>query len=120
MAMPYQKGKIEGWPFYLQCISIIFNVNIQVWSSHCNNIVTHYSAHSSCDETLYLFSFEIDTFHVHYKPLIRENGNSICTGHCSQATMDVDNTHGIDHHLVTDLSVTIAMTNNALLLEHTS
>jgi exonuclease III len=120
MAMPYHKGKIEGGPFCLQWISIIFNVNLQVWSSHCNNIVTHYSARSSCAETVYLLSFETDTFHVHYEPLIRENRNSICTGHCSQATMDVDNTHAIDHRLVTDVSVTTDMTNNALPLEYTS
>jgi hypothetical protein len=120
MAMPYHKGKIEGGPFCLQWISIIFNVNLQVWSSHCNNIVTHYSTRSSCAETMYLLSFETDTFHVHYEPLIRENPNSICTGHCCQATMDVDNTHAIGPRPVTAVSVTPDMTNSALPLEYTS
>jgi hypothetical protein len=33
MSMPYEKGNIEVGPFCLQWISIIFKVNIQVWSS---------------------------------------------------------------------------------------
>jgi hypothetical protein len=70
MAMPYHKGKIEGGPFCLQWIAIIFNVNIQVWSSHCNNIVTLYSARSNCHRTIDLLSLATDTFHVHYEPLI--------------------------------------------------
>lgn len=32
MAMSYEKGKVEGEPFNLQWTSIIFKVNIQVWS----------------------------------------------------------------------------------------
>jgi hypothetical protein len=64
MAMPYHKGKIEGWSFCLQWIAIIYNVNIQVWSSHCNNIVTLYSARLNCHRTIDLLSLAIDTFHV--------------------------------------------------------
>jgi hypothetical protein len=33
MALPYEKGNVEGCRFCLQSLSIIFRVNIQVWST---------------------------------------------------------------------------------------
>jgi hypothetical protein len=72
MEMPYEKGKIEGGAFYLQWISFIFNVNIQVWSLHDNNIVNLYLTGSNCDKIVDVLSFETQTIHVHYEPLLRE------------------------------------------------
>jgi hypothetical protein len=31
MALPYEKGNLEGGIFFFQWLSIIFRVNIQVW-----------------------------------------------------------------------------------------
>jgi hypothetical protein len=33
MALPYEKENVEGGRFCLQWISVIFRVNIQVWST---------------------------------------------------------------------------------------
>jgi hypothetical protein len=39
MALPYEKGNVEGCRFCLQGLSIIFRVNIQVWSALPDGIV---------------------------------------------------------------------------------
>jgi len=53
----HKKGKIEGGPFYLQRISIIFNVNIQVWSSRTMNILSLYPTLSTYDKKVDVLSF---------------------------------------------------------------
>jgi hypothetical protein len=68
MEMPYEKGNIEDRDFNLQWISFIFNVNIQVWSLHDNNIVNLYSNGLNCDKTVDVLSLETKIIHVHYEP----------------------------------------------------
>ena len=41
MAMPYEKGGVEGTSFFFQWTSIIFNVNIQIWSFTSKTIVNY-------------------------------------------------------------------------------
>jgi hypothetical protein len=33
MALPYEKGNVEGCSFYFQWLFMIFRVNFQVWSA---------------------------------------------------------------------------------------
>jgi hypothetical protein len=49
MSFPYEKGNIEGGPFYLQWVSIIFQLNIHVSSSLAKNIVNYYIVDSNSD-----------------------------------------------------------------------
>jgi hypothetical protein len=47
MAMPYEKGNVEGYTFCLQWISIIFRVNIHVWSTLLDGTVHSYCIDSN-------------------------------------------------------------------------
>jgi hypothetical protein len=118
MEMPYEKGKIEGGAFCLQWISFIFNVNIQVWSLHGNNIVNLYSANSNCDKTIDVLSFETHTVHVHYEPLLREKYSEICDEHCDQCIVGAVNTCGNKHDRDTMLALRKSMGDNVLVPEH--
>jgi hypothetical protein len=88
--LPYEKGNIEGGPFCFHWVSIIFEVNIQVWSSIAGSIVQSYIIHSKSDKTIDIMSFEIDTSHIHYEPLVTQNCNEGCTFHCNQVAVNVD------------------------------
>jgi hypothetical protein len=88
--LPYEKGNIEGGPFCLHWVSIIFEVNIQVWSSVAGSIVQSYIVDSKSDKTIDIMSFEIDTSHIHYEPLVTQNCNEGCTFHCNQVAVNVD------------------------------
>lgn len=57
MAMPYEKGAIQGTSFCFQWTSIIFNVNIQIWSFTNKTIVN------------YTHRKQIATEHITYYPL---------------------------------------------------
>jgi len=72
MAMSYEKGQVEGGPFCLQWISVIFKVNIQVWSFVANNFVNYSSAYSRCNDIVNIFSFMTNTSHIHYHAMIQE------------------------------------------------
>ena len=72
MAIPYEKGQIEGGPFCLQWISIIFKVNIQLLSSVTSNFVNYSSINSRCSLIVNIMSFKIDTLHIHYEPMIQK------------------------------------------------
>jgi hypothetical protein len=118
MAMPYEKGKIEGGGFCLQWISFIFNVNIQVWSLHGSNIVNLYCTNSNCNRTIDVLSFETYTVDVHYEPLLRERYSDICDEHCDQWTMGAVNTCGRNYDRDTILPLRKSMGGNVLVLEH--
>jgi hypothetical protein len=81
MSMPYEKGNIDGGPFCLQWVVIIFQVNIHVWDSLANSIANYYNAHSNYDKTIDVMSFETNTSHIHYEPLVRKNCSQECTLH---------------------------------------
>ena len=72
MAMPYEKGQVEGGPFCLQWISVIFKVNIQLWSFVANNFVSYSSAHSRCNRLVNIMSFKTDTLHIHYHAMLQK------------------------------------------------
>jgi hypothetical protein len=112
--MPYKKGKIEGGTFHLQWISIIFNVNIQVWSSHSMNILSLYPARSTCDKTVDVLSFETDPFHIHYEPLLTEHHNGICNVHSGQLSMALNNPHRVDYHVSMEVPTTTSTNHNVL------
>jgi hypothetical protein len=118
MEMPYEKGKIEGGAFCLQWISFIFNVNIQVWSLHGNNIVNLYFAGSNCDKIVDVLSFETHTVHVHYEPLLREKYSEICDQHCDQWILGAVNTCGSKYDRDTILPLRKSMCDNVLVPEH--
>jgi hypothetical protein len=120
MEIPYENGKIEGGGFCLQWISFIFNVNIQVWSLYGNDVVNLYFSNSNCDRTIDVLSFETDTIHIHYEPLVREKYDYICNQHCDQRTMGLVNTHGINYDRDTMLPLTKSLGDNVLVLKHVS
>ena len=72
MAMTYEKGQVEGGPFCLQWISVIFKVNIQVWSFVANNFVSYSSAYLRCNHIFNIMSFRTDTLHIHYHTMIEK------------------------------------------------
>ena len=84
MAMPYEKGKVEVGPFCLQWTCIIFNVNIQVWSSVTRSIVNFYSAQSNSNQIYNIIYFETNIVHIHYEPLIMENNDHMYNMHCAK------------------------------------
>ena len=86
MVVPYKKENIEGGVFFLQWISFIFNVNIQVWSLHGSNIVNLYSVGLNCDKTINVLSFETHKIHVHYDPLLRDKYSEIFDQYHAQWT----------------------------------
>jgi hypothetical protein len=53
-----------------------------------------------------VLSFETNTFHILYEPLLREKYNGICNGNYDQCTMSLVNTHGIDYDVDKVVSTT--------------
>jgi hypothetical protein len=94
MEIPYEKGKIEGGAFYLQWLSFIFNVNIQVWSLHGNNIVNLYYVGLNCDKILDVLLFETHIVHIHYDPVQRENYSTMYNQNCDQCILGEMNKRG--------------------------
>ena len=86
--MPYEKGKVEGGPFYLQWTLTIFKVNIQVWYSITKTIANFYSSHSKCNQTYNTIYFETNTFHIHYEPLLVEGNDHIYNVQYIETPMD--------------------------------
>jgi hypothetical protein len=103
MAMPYEKGKVEGGPFCLQWISIIFKVNIQVWSCFTNSIVNFYFSSSNSDITFDVMSFETNASHIHYEPLLKEQCEHECIANCDHLTIRPNKKHRIDYHMVNEI-----------------
>lgn len=72
MAMPYEQGQVEGGPFCFQWISVMFKVNIQVWSFVANNFFSYSSSYSTCNHIVNIMSFRTDTSHIHYHAMIQK------------------------------------------------
>jgi hypothetical protein len=64
MALPYEKGNVEGCRFYLKWLSIIFRVNIQVWSALPDGTVHSWSIDLNYDQTIDILSLKTDTTHI--------------------------------------------------------
>jgi len=73
MAMPYEKGKLEGDLFCLHWLSFIFKENIQVWSFVAKSTIASFSSHVACHETYTILALETNTSHIHYEPIRIEN-----------------------------------------------
>jgi hypothetical protein len=89
MALPYEKGNVEGGRFCLQWLSIIFRVNIQVWSALSDGTVHSYCIDSNYDRTIDIISLKTDTPHIHYQPLIRNTTSSGSTVHATQTASNL-------------------------------
>jgi hypothetical protein len=89
MALPYEKGNMEGCRFCLQWLSMIFRVNIQVWSSLPDGTAHSWFTDSNCDRTIDILSLKIDTTHIHYEPLLGHIGSSRWTIHATQTTSNL-------------------------------
>ena len=70
MVLPYEKGNVEGCRFCLQWLSMIFRVNIQVWSAFLDGTVHSQCTDSNYDQTFDILSLKIDTTHIHYEPFL--------------------------------------------------
>jgi hypothetical protein len=90
MALPYEKGNVEGGRFYFQWLSIIFGVNIQFWSALLDGTIHSWSIDSNYDQTIDIISLKIDTTHIHYQLLM---GNTIVSGSTVHATQTASNMH---------------------------
>jgi hypothetical protein len=90
MVLPYEKGNVEGCRFYLQWLSIIFRVNIQVWSALPDGTIHSWSIDLNYDRTIDILSLKIDMTHIHYQPLL---GNIIGLGFNVHATQTASNLH---------------------------
>jgi hypothetical protein len=84
MALPYEKGNVEGGIFCLQWLSIIFRVNFQVCSALPDGIVHYWSIDSNYDRTIDIISLKTDTKHIHYQPLLGHITGSGSTIHATQ------------------------------------
>jgi hypothetical protein len=98
MAMPYEKGNIEGGTFCLQWISIIFRVNIQVWSTLSDDTVRFYDIDSNYDQTIGIISSKTDTPHIHYQPLIINTSSSRFIFHANQTASNLHKCHILSNH----------------------
>ena len=90
MALPYEKENVEGGKLCLQWLSIIFRVNIQVWSALPDGTFHSWSIDSNYDQTIDILSLKTNTTHIHYQPLM---GNSIGSGSTVHATQTTSNLH---------------------------
>jgi hypothetical protein len=90
MALPYENGNVEGGRFCLQWLSIIFRVNIQVWSNLPDGSVHSWCIDSNYDRTIEIISLKTDTPHIHYQPLM---GNTTGPGSTVHATQTASNVH---------------------------
>jgi len=89
MALPYEKGNVEGCRFYLQWLSIIFRVNIHVWSALPDGTIHSWSIDSNYDRTINILSLKIDTTHIHYQPLLGQISGSGFNVHATQTTLNL-------------------------------
>jgi hypothetical protein len=89
MALPYEKGNMEGCTFCLQWLSMIFRVNIQVWSPLPDGIVHSWVTDSNYDRTIDILSLKTDTTHIHYEPLLGHIGSSGLTVDATQTTSNL-------------------------------
>jgi hypothetical protein len=94
MALPYEKGNMEGCRYFLQWLSILFRVNIQVWSPLPDATVHSWVIDSNYDQTIDILSLKTDTTHIHYETLIAHIGSSRLTIHATQTTSNL-HTHGM-------------------------
>jgi hypothetical protein len=89
MALPYEKGNVEGCRFCLQWLSMIFRVNIQVWSALPDGTVHSWFTDSNYDRTIDILSLKTDTTHIHYEPLLGHIGGSGLNVHATQTTSNL-------------------------------
>jgi hypothetical protein len=87
--LPYEKGNVEGDRFYLQWLSIIFKVNIQVWLALSDGIVHSCCIDSNYDLTTNIISLKTYMPHIHYQPLMRNTTSSGSTVHATQTTSNL-------------------------------
>jgi hypothetical protein len=97
---------------------MLFQVNIQVYSSLANNIVNYYATNSNCDKTIDVISFETDTSHIHYEALVRQNCNQECTFHCSQVAISLNMVDGVNYHMITGTLNPTCKNNRIMLSTH--
>ena len=93
MAMPYEKGGVEGKPFFLQWAAILFEVNIQEWSSVTRSIVNYYQCNNFSSQTYNIVSFEIGAFQNHYAPLSIDGHNNRRNVHCQILPIETTSLH---------------------------
>jgi hypothetical protein len=84
MALPYEKGNMEGCILCLQWLSMIFRVNIQVWSPLPDVSVHSWVIDSNYNRTIGILSLKTDTTYIHYEPLLSHIG--ILIVHVAQTT----------------------------------
>jgi hypothetical protein len=89
MALPYEKGNMESCRFYLQWLSMIFRVNIQVWSPLPDGTVHSWVTDSNYDRKIHILSLKTDTTHIHYEPLLGHIGTSGLTVHATQTALNL-------------------------------
>jgi hypothetical protein len=89
MALPCEKGNVEGSIFCLQWLSSIFRVNIQVWSALPDGTVHSWFIDSNYDRTIDIISLKTDTTHIHYQPLMGHTTSSGSTVHATQTTLNL-------------------------------
>jgi hypothetical protein len=89
MALPYEKGNMDGCIFCLQWLSMIFRVNIQVWFLFPDGTVHSWVTDSNYDQTIDILSLKTDTTHIHYEPLLRHIDSSGLTVHATQTTSNL-------------------------------
>ena len=80
---------MEGCRFYLQWLSILFRVSIQVWSPLPYAIVDSWVIDSNYDRTIDILSLKTDTTHIHYEPLLGHISSSGLTMHATQMTSNL-------------------------------
>jgi hypothetical protein len=89
IALPYEKGCMEGCRFCLQWLSFIFRVNIQVWLPLLDATIHSWVIDSNCDRTIDILSLKTDTTHIHYEPLLAHIGSLGLTVHATQTTSNL-------------------------------
>jgi hypothetical protein len=93
MEFPYEKGNVESGRLCLQWLSIIFRVNIQVWSDLLDGTVHSFCIDSNYDRTIDIISLKTDMTHIHYQPLMRNTTSSGSTVHATQTTSNLHKRH---------------------------
>jgi hypothetical protein len=93
MALPYEKGNVECGRFCLQWLSIVFRVNIQVWSALLDGVVHSCCIDSNYDQTIDIISLKTDTPHIHYQTLMRNTTSSGSTIHATQTASNLHSRH---------------------------
>jgi hypothetical protein len=94
MALPYEKGNVEGCRFYLQWFSIIFKVNIHVWSTLPDDTIHSWSIDSNYNRTIGILLLKTNTTHIHYHPLLGHISGSGFNVHATETASNL-HTHGM-------------------------